>query len=73
MRVEVTDDVRCDRCDESMKSASGNINGVTVSGSGGYDSTEFPDCSIVHADVCEKCCGEWFATFKRNPITPADF
>ena len=66
--VEVVEDVTCDRCGKSMRSEIGNINGITLSGCGAYDSTHFPDMSSVKADVCEECSSEWFKTFKVNPV-----
>jgi hypothetical protein len=68
----VVEDVRCDRCDASLKGHIGNINGVVVQGSGAYDSTHFPDMHSFRADVCEKCCSEWFESFKRNPLDLKD-
>ena len=70
--VDVVDDVVCDRCGETMKGFAGNYNGVTISGSGAYDSTHFPDGAVVHADVCEKCASEWFKTFKTHPVIEDD-
>lgn len=66
--VEVVRDVTCDRCGKSLRGAHGNTNGVVISGSGAYDSTHFPDGHSFDLDVCEKCCAEWFETFKRNPL-----
>lgn len=66
--VEVIKDVTCDRCGSSLRSDIGNINGASISGSGAYDSTHFPDMHSFIADVCEACCAEWFKTFKRNPL-----
>lgn len=69
--VQVVEDILCDRCGLSLKGHIGNLNGVVIRGSGSYDSTHFPDRpdggSFV-VDVCEKCCAEWFETFKRNPL-----
>ena len=70
--VEVLDDVTCDRCGESLCAHSRetrNVNGVTVRGSGAWDSTHFPDMVQIDVDVCERCAAEWFASFKRNPLT----
>lgn len=68
--VQVVDDILCDRCGLSIKGHIGNFNGVTFHGAGAYDSTHFPDMHSFRADVCEKCCAEWFKTFKRNPLNP---
>lgn len=62
-------DVTCDCCGESMISEIGNINGVSVRGSGAYDSTHFMDGDEIDADVCEKCTMAWFKGFKHNPVT----
>lgn len=73
--VQVVEDILCDRCGNSLKGHIGNLNGVVIRGSGSYDSTHFPDRldggSFV-VDVCEKCCAEWFETFKRNPLKDED-
>lgn len=61
-------DVKCDRCDESMQTEIGNVNGIQFLCEGGYDSTHFPDGEIASVDVCEKCVAEWFVAFKRNPL-----
>lgn len=68
--VEVVTDVTCDRCGNSMKGEIGNINGITVRGSGAFDSTHFPDMCKINADVCEFCAAQWFESFKNNPINP---
>lgn len=66
--VEVLDDVTCDRCGKTC-AGDINFNGVSVRGSGAWDSTHFPDMVQIDVDVCERCAAEWFATFKRNPLT----
>lgn len=68
--VQVVTDVTCDCCGKSMRGFAGNINGVTIRGSGAYDSVEFPDMCEINADVCESCAMEWFKGFKINPINP---
>ena len=70
--VQVVEDILCDRCGLSLKGHIGNINGVTIHGSGSYDSTHFPDMHSFRSDVCEPCCAEWFESFKRNPLNPPD-
>ena len=70
--VQVIDDILCDKCGLSVKGHIGNLNGATIHGSGSYDSTHFSDMCSFKADVCEKCCAEWFETFKRNPLKSED-
>jgi hypothetical protein len=68
VHVERVTDVLCDRCGKSMLGSLSNVNGVSISGSGAYDSTHFPDGIVFTADVCEGCAAEWFKTFKHNPL-----
>ena len=68
LEVEVTDDVLCNYCGESLIGEGGNQNGlVETEVHGGFDSTGLGDGDRFTFSICEKCLLELFKDFLIPP------
>lgn len=66
--VEITENILCNRCNQSLKAKCGGYEGLLSSQVFcGYDS-KLGDMNEYRFDLCEDCLIWLFATFKHDPL-----